>query len=235
MNERIIIAEDDESIRRLLEVALSSHGYVPISFDSAEAALAEMEHTPPAVAIFDIMLTGVDGLDAVRLMRDRDVLKHVPVILLTARDTELDKIVGLDAGADDYITKPFSVLELCARVRALLRRGVGKQEAADMTTCVSGGLILNRATWEASINGASLDLTRKEFELLLFLMEHRDRAVTRDVLLSEVWGTDYYGETRTLDIHIATVRGKLRDLDPNTSYIKTVRGVGYRFVGGDKQ
>jgi len=236
MNERIIIAEDDESIRRLLEVALAGHGYMPLGFGSAEDALHEMERTPPDLVIFDIMMEGLDGIEALRRMREIEPLRHIPVIMLTARDTELDKVVGLDAGADDYITKPFGVLELCARVRANLRRTSGpKEPEATPAICTVGVLTLNSATREAHLTDISLELTFKEFELLKLLMEHQDRAISRDELLSRVWGDDYCGETRTLDIHIATLRGKLRDLDSDTQYIKTVRGVGYRFLVEDGQ
>jgi len=234
MNERIIIAEDDESIRRLLEVALSSHGYTPVGFGSAEDALREVERIPPDLVIFDIMMDGLDGIEALRRMRKIEALRHIPVIMLTARDTELDKVVGLDAGADDYITKPFSVLELCARVRANLRRvSSPKEPEIAPETYSSGALTLNSATREVHLTDAPLELTFKEFELLKLLMEHQNRALTRDELLKKVWGEDYYGETRTLDIHIATLRAKLRDLAPAAEYIKTVRGVGYRFLGGD--
>lgn len=234
MNERIIIAEDDESIRRLLEVALSGHGYTPVGFGSAEDALQEMERTPPDLAIFDIMMEGLDGIEALHRMRGTETLRHIPIIMLTARDTEIDKVVGLDAGADDYITKPFSVLELCARVRANLRRVSGPKEPEPTPeTYSSGALTLNNATREVRLTDTPLELTFKEFELLKLLMEHQNRALSRDELLKKVWGEDYYGETRTLDIHIATLRGKLRDLAPAAEYIKTVRGVGYRFLGGD--
>jgi len=234
MNERILIAEDDESIRRLLEVALSGHGYTPVGFGSAEEALREMERTSPDLVIFDIMMEGLDGIEALRRMRESESLRHIPVIMLTARDTEIDKVVGLDAGADDYITKPFSILELCARVRAQLRRvSSPKESEATPATCTAGTLILNSATREVHLAGDPLELTFKEFELLKLLMEHQNRALTRDELLRKVWDDDYCGETRTLDIHIATLRGKLRDLAPDTQYIKTVRGVGYRFLEGD--
>jgi len=234
MNERIIIAEDDESIRRLLEVALSGHGYTPVGFGSAEDALQEMERTPPDLAIFDIMMEGLDGIEALHRMRGTETLRHIPIIMLTARDTEIDKVVGLDAKADDYITKPFSVLELCARVRANLRRVSGPKEPEPTPeTYSSGALTLNNATREVRLTDTPLELTFKEFELLKLLMEHQNRALSRDELLKKVWGEDYYGETRTLDIHIATLRGKLRDLAPAAEYIKTVRGVGYRFLGGD--
>jgi len=231
MNERIVIVEDDESIRRLIEVALSGHGYDPVGFESAEDAIPAMEQAPPAVAIFDIMMDGMDGIEAVRNIRQRASIRHVPIIMLTARDTELDKVIGLDAGADDYITKPFSVLELCARVRAQLRR-VAEQKVPEKLWS-AGGLTLNAATREVFAAGALLELTFKEFALLKLLIANQDRALTREELLEEVWGADYYGETRTLDIHIATLRQKLRAAEPGREYIKTVRGLGYRFIGGD--
>jgi len=230
MNERIIIVEDDESIRRLVEVALSSHGYVPVGFGSAEDAIPAMEQAPPAVAIFDIMMDGMDGIEAVRKIRQSKSIRHIPIIMLTARDTELDKVVGLDAGADDYITKPFSVLELCARVRAQLRR-VAEQKEPNQTWS-AGKLTLNAATREVLVAETPLELTFKEFALLQILMEHQERAIDREELLTKVWGDDYCGETRTLDIHIATLRQKLRAVDLEREYIKTVRGVGYRFIGG---
>lgn len=230
MNERIVIVEDDESIRRLIEVALSSHGYTPVGFGSAEDALSAMKDAPPALAIFDIMMDGMDGIEAVRKIRESKSLRHIPIIMLTARDTEIDKVVGLDAGADDYITKPFSVLELCARVRAQLRR-VTEQKEPEQTWSV-GLLTLNAKTREVFVDGEPLELTFKEFALLQNLLEHKERAITREELLAKVWGDDYYGETRTLDIHIATLRQKLRTADSTREYVKTIRGVGYRFVGG---
>ena len=230
MNEQIMIVEDDESIRRLVEVTLSSHGYIPIGFGSAEEAILAMEQAPPAVAIFDIMMDGMDGIEAVRQIRQRPSIRHVPIIMLTARDTELDKVIGLDAGADDYITKPFSVLELCARVRAQLRRVAEQKAPAQLWS--AGELTLNVATREVSLTGTPLALTFKEFELLKLLIEHQDRMMSREELLHRVWGKDYCGETRTLDIHIATLRQKLRAGSPDHHYIKTVRGAGYRFVGG---
>jgi len=233
MNERIVIAEDDESIRRLLEVTLASHGYAPVGYATAEEALAEMEREVPAMAIFDIMMAGVDGITAVRRMREMPCLQAVPVIMLTAQDAEIDKVVGLDAGADDYITKPFGILELCARIRAQLRRGEGAKKPDSATNLAAGAITLNAATREALLDGALLELTFKEFELLKLLMEHADRAMSRSELIRRIWGEDYCGETRTLDIHIATLRQKLNGQGLGNGYIKTVRGLGYRFVGGE--
>ena len=232
MHERIVIAEDDESIRRLLEVALQGNGYDPHGFDNAADALADMEQTAPDVAIFDIMMEGMDGLEAVRRVRESPALCAVPVILLTAKDTELDKILGLDAGADDYVTKPFSILELCARIRAQLRR---HSAAASSAACYEAGpLRLDPNAHEATLDGQPLPLTLKEFQLLQLLMENRDRALSRTELLRLVWGTDYCGETRTLDMHIGTLRHKLGDGAEDSRFIKTVRGVGYRFIGGSQ-
>lgn len=235
MNERIVIVEDDESIRMLLEVALSSNGYKPIGFDNAKSALEYMHTEPPRVVIMDIMMDAMSGIEAARVMRSYKELKEVPLIMLTAKDTELDKIIGLDSGADDYMTKPFSILELCARVRAQLRRH-GGSEASDSADNVleMGGVKLDNNIREVTKDGEALSLTFKEFELLKFLMENSLRAVSREELISKIWGDDYFGETRTLDIHIGTLRQKLCDTAENSSYIKTVRGVGYRFVGGVK-
>ena len=216
---RIFVVEDDESIRMLLEVALRSSGYTVSAFPNAADALAEMENTVPDAAVLDIMLDGMDGITALKLMRANARLAGVPVMMLTAKDSENDKIIGLDAGADDYMTKPFSVLELRARVPK--KGGVLK----------SGGLKLDLAVREATRDGALLELTYKEFELLRELMENAPGAMSRDELLQSVWGYDFIGETRTLDMHIGTLRHKLGDESTAPRYIKTVRGVGYRFLG----
>ncbi|MDR1131486.1 MAG: response regulator transcription factor [Oscillospiraceae bacterium] len=233
MNEKIVIVEDDESIRMLLDVALTSNGYKTRGFDNAGSALEDMRQAPPRVVILDIMMDGMSGVEALREMRASRALRGVPVIMLTAKDTELDKIIGLDAGADDYMTKPFSVLELCARVRAQLRRYGGDSDA-DANVIALGGVKLDNNVREVTKDGETLPLTFKEFELLKHLMENSARAVSREELISKIWGGDYYGETRTLDIHIGTLRQKLGDSAENSSFIKTVRGVGYRFVGGVK-
>lgn len=236
MNEKIIIVEDDDSIRRLLEVALKSHGYDPVGFANAEEALAEMRREAPALAVLDIMMEGIDGVEAVKRMRQSQRLQAVPVIMLTAKDTELDKIMGLDAGADDYMTKPFSILELCARVRAQLRRGAGSDAAEEATAIYEfGELYLNTDARVVTLAGNTVELTFKEFELLKALMDNHDKALSRAELLQRVWGDDYYGETRTLDMHIGTLRQKLGDAAENSRYIKTVRGVGYRFVGSENK
>jgi two-component system alkaline phosphatase synthesis response regulator PhoP len=226
--ERILIVEDDDSIRRLLEVALNSQGFEAIGFDNAIDALEDMGKQVPSLVTMDIMMDRLDGIEALKIMRSSPNLNKVPVILLSAKDMENDKIGGLDAGADDYMTKPFSVLELCARIRALLRRTVDTEHAPQYQY---GGLRINPDTREVWVSGEPVELTYKEFELLKFLMEHPNKSLSRQQLLQDVWGTDFPGETRTLDIHIGTLRQKLGDSSDNSRYIKTVRGVGYRFLG----
>ena len=222
---RIFVVEDDESIRMLLEVALRSSGYTVSAFPNAADALAEMENTVPDAAVLDIMLDGMDGITALKLMRANARLAGVPVMMLTAKDSENDKIIGLDAGADDYMTKPFSVLELCARVRALLRRGGAAPAPKKGGVLKSGGLKLDLAVREATRDGALLELTYKEFEMLYMLMSNPGRVFTRQQFLTCIWDQDYDGETRTVDVHIRNLRQKL---GPCGNYINTVRGVGYR-------
>jgi two-component system alkaline phosphatase synthesis response regulator PhoP len=223
--EKVYVIEDDESIRELLKVALEGFGYQIMAYESAEPALLDMKEIKPDLAIFDLMLPGMDGLAAIRLLRQDTQLKNVPVICLTAKDKELDKVMGLDVGADDYITKPFGVLELAARIRSLLRRA-NKDDAEDLINLKS--LAINTQTREVTNNGVLVELTFKEYELLMYLVEHGSRVVTRDELLNQIWGYEYDGETRTLDIHIRTLRQKLGSV--GTDCIRTVRSVGYRFV-----
>ena len=223
--ERIYIIEDDENIRNLLKIALEGFGYLAESFETAEEGLARMKEEPPDLAIFDWMLPGMDGVTAIKEVRRTASLKDIPVMVLTAREKELDKVVGLDCGADDYMVKPFGVLELSARIRSLLRRAKrsAKEERLEFE-----GVSVNRSTREVSSQGLAVELTLKEYELLVYLLENRTRVVTRDELLNRVWGYSYDGETRTLDMHIRTLRQKLGG--EGGACIRTVRGVGYRLV-----
>jgi two-component system alkaline phosphatase synthesis response regulator PhoP len=223
--ERIYVIEDDENIRELLKVALEGFGYQIKAYESAEPALLDMKDEKPDMAIFDLMLPGMDGLSAIRLLRQDVQLKTIPVICLTAKDKELDKVMGLDVGADDYITKPFGVLELAARIRSLLRRS-NKEEANDIIKIDT--IAINPQTREVTNGGMPIELTFKEYELLLYLIEHGTRVVSRDELLNQIWGYEYDGESRTLDIHIRTLRQKLGKV--GTDCIRTVRSVGYRFA-----
>lgn len=230
MAEKIYIIEDDDSIRELVRVTLDAFGYQVSAFDNAEDALAQMVTDIPDLAIFDIMLPKMDGLTAVKRLRVDERFRDLPIIMLTAKSAEIDKVMGLDAGADDYLAKPFGVLELSARIRSLLRRT--QRQAPDRAVVVAAADIeMNTETREVRHRGALLELTLKEFELLRVLMENRGRVLSRDELLNDVWGYDYVGETRTLDMHIRALRQKLGDDADNPTYIKTIRSVGYRFVG----
>lgn len=223
--DRIYIIEDDENIRNLLKIALEGFGYEAEGFETAEEGLARIEEAAPSLAIFDWMLPGMDGVTAIRKIRQIDGLRELPIMLLTAKEKELDKVVGLDCGADDYMVKPFGVLELSARIRSLLRR-VKREEKKDVLSYE--GIVINKKTREVTSEGHLCELTLKEFELLVYLLENQFRVVTRDELLNQVWGYEYDGETRTLDMHIRTLRQKLGE--KGSSCIKTIRGVGYRLV-----
>jgi len=224
--ERIYVIEDDDNIRELIKVALEGFGYKITAFEAAEPALLQMKVEKPSLAVFDLMLPGMDGIAAIRLLRQDIQLKNIPVIILTAKDKEYDKVIGLDVGADDYITKPFGVLELAARIRSLLRRSSNKAENREITTILS--LTINRKTREVRNEGVLVELTYKEYELLMYLIDNCSRVVSRDELLNQIWGYEYDGESRTLDIHIRTLRQKLGQI--GLEYIKTIRSVGYRFV-----
>ena len=223
--EKIYIIEDDENIRNLLKIALEGFGFEAEGFETAEEGLERIRQECPSMAIFDWMLPGMDGVTAIRQTRQTEGISGLPIMLLTAKEKELDKVVGLDCGADDYMVKPFGVLELSARIRSLLRR-VRREEKKDILSYQ--GISINKKTREASSSGRVCELTLKEFELLCYLLENQARVVTRDELLNQIWGYEYDGETRTLDMHIRTLRQKLGE--EGGSCIKTVRGVGYRLV-----
>ncbi len=224
--QKIFIIEDDENIRTLVKVALEGYGYMVVDFETAEDALVQIESQKPDMAIFDLMLPGMDGLAAIAKIRE-DMTSNIPLIILTAKDKEYDKVKGLDGGADDYITKPFGIMELAARVRSLLRRAETKN-LDDMGMVRIKELSLNADTREVIVNTERINLTYKEFELLTYLIRNTSRVVSREELLDRLWDYNAEIETRTLDIHIRTLRRKLgQDVG---SYIKTVRSVGYRFV-----
>lgn len=220
----IYVIEDDESIRELVRIALEGFGYKIKAYEAAEPALKDMEEDKPDLAIFDIMLPGMDGLSAIKQIRKDVALKDIPIICLTAKDKELDKVTGLDVGADDYITKPFGILELAARIRSLLRR-LEKEEVKKLMSV--GALTINPMTREVFVENQLIELTYKEYELLVYLFENSFRVVPRDELINQIWEYEYVGESRTLDIHIRSLRQKLGSMG---SVIKTIRGVGYRFI-----
>ena len=231
MAERIYITEDDDSIRELVTVALSAYSYEVESFVSAEDCLAAAEKQVPDIFLFDIMLPGMDGVQAVKILRENEQTKNTPILMLTAKSAEIDKVFGLENGADDYLTKPFGIMELAARIKALLRRSGRSASDSASDKITAGGITVNTSLREVSRDGRPIELTLKEYELLLYLLKNRARVVSREELLTKVWGIDFVGETRTLDMHIGPLRKKLSDDAENAHLIKTVRGVGYRFIG----
>lgn len=222
----IYVVEDDENIRQLVATALQAFGYQVKAFENAGSGLDALKEATPDLMLFDLMLPDMDGVEAVRRIRADAAYADLPIMILTAKNSELDKVTGLDAGADDYLTKPFGILELKARVQALLRRTSRSRKPAVLT---GQDLQVNCDTRDVTRNGEKIDLTFKEFELLKLLMVNSERVMTRSELLNLVWGIDFEGETRTLDMHIRTLRQKLGDDADNPRYIHTVRGVGYRF------
>jgi two-component system alkaline phosphatase synthesis response regulator PhoP len=236
MAQRIYVIEDDENIRSLIKIALTSYSYEVFDFETAEEALDHLQQDQPNLCVFDIMLPGMDGITAVRKIRQMPEFQFLPIMMLTAKDTELDKVIGLDGGADDYMTKPFGVLELTARVRSLLRRcemleDTKKEEHGK--SLLFGEVQLNPNTREVWKSGEPIELTYKEYEVLLYLVKHHDKVVAREELLQKIWNYDFDVETRTLDMHIRSLRHKLQD--DGETYIKTIRGVGYRFCAEIKE
>ena len=224
MRELIYLLEDDESIRKLVIYALNSQGYEAEGFEAHELFRAAMEKQLPELILLDIMLPGEDGISILKRIRRDALTKDIPVIMLTAKNTEYDRVVGLDAGADDYISKPFGIMELTARVRAVLRRNARGQNLSEYNI---GPLYICPEKRETSVNGEKVSLTYKEFTLLSLLAENSGIVMTREVLLDRVWGLGAERENRTLDVHIRTLRSKLGDAG---YLIQTVRGVGYRLV-----
>ena len=223
MPETIVIIEDDESIREMLRYYFRSVGYEVGCFESGEAYFETGGELKPSLFILDIMLPGMDGLEILRRLQADPDLGDVPVLMLTARTSEMDKVKGLEGGADDYVVKPFGIMELQARVKALLRR-TGRPRSEAVITC--GDLEIDPAAREVRKNGALVELTYKEFELLRTLIQNKGRILNRDQLLNKVWGYEYFGETRTVDVHIRHLRQKLGALG---QHIETVRGLGYMF------
>jgi len=234
MSKRIFIVEDDESIRDLVCMALQSFSYEPQAFGSAEEALRAVAQRCPDLVIFDIMLPGMSGLEAIRQLRGNPGTRRLPILLLTAKTAEADKVRGLDLGADDYIVKPFGVMELGARLRNVFRRLSNEEEEQQEArqTLVFGDLEIDPRVREVRQGGRLCSLTFKEYELLCLLARERARVLTREELLEAVWGTNFLGESRSLDMHIRSLREKLGDCAQAPRYIRTVRSVGYRFIGG---
>ena len=218
----IYCAEDDNSIRELMLYALRAAGFEAEGFADGPSLLAALDDRPPSLIMLDIMLPGMDGMEILRHLRGHTATARIPVVMATAKGTEYDKVIGLDAGADDYLVKPFGMMEMVSRIRAVLRRTTPTETAPILTM---GELSMNCGEHTVYVDRQRVELTLKEFELLRLFLEHPGRVFTRDQLLERIWGGDYLGETRTVDVHIGTLRTKLGD---SGAYIRTVRGVGYR-------
>ena len=217
---RIYIVEDDESIREIETIALKNSNYIVSAFENAKEFYKKLDELVPDLILLDVMLPDESGYDIVRKLRKRPATQDIPIIMVTAKTTEMDMIKGLDGGADDYIKKPFSIMELITRVKALLRR-TAKDEPKLLKL---DDLVLDHERHMVSVNNEPVDLTYKEYELLRLLMGSQGIVMTREVIMRSVWDTDFEGETRTVDMHIKTLRHKLGDYG---SRIKTVRNVGY--------
>jgi two-component system, OmpR family, response regulator RegX3 len=221
----ILLIEDEESISDPLAAALAREGFTPLVAETAAQGLELFESRSPDLVLLDVMLPDGDGREVLRRIRETS---RTPVVMLTARGEEMDRVLGLELGADDYVTKPFSAAELAARIRAVLRRA-GEAAEPGGVVLEAGDVRMNLDTHEATQAGEALDLTVKEFELLRVLLERSGKLVRRDELVHEVWDPAWFGSTKTLDVHISALRKKLGDDPAAPRYIHTVRGVGFRF------
>jgi len=227
----ILLIEDEEAISEPLAAALGREGFDTVVGATAAEGMELFEQRSPDLVLLDVMLPDGDGRDLLRRIRETS---RTPVVMLTARGEETDRVLGLELGADDYVTKPFSAAELAARVRAVLRRAGGEAPQAAGTVLEAGDVRMNLETHSAERAGEPLDLTVKEFELLRVLLERAGKLVRRDELVHEVWDPAWFGSTKTLDVHLSALRRKLGDDPATPRYIHTVRGVGFRFDAGDQ-
>jgi DNA-binding response OmpR family regulator len=236
MPEKILIVEDEKALQETLAYNLTREGYEPTVAGDGNTAITKAREIHPDLILLDIMLPGKDGFEVCRVLRQE---MNTPILMLTARDEEIDRVVGLEVGADDYMTKPFSMRELIARVKAMLRRvrlireevQTTEKSESEKEELRCGNLVIDFKRREAIISGKVLELKPKEYDLLLYFMQHQARALSRDALLEQVWGWDFTGDSRTVDVHIRWLREKI-EVDPSKPVrIVTVRGAGYRFEG----
>jgi two-component system response regulator RegX3 len=225
---RILVVEDEEALADTVRYNLEREGYrVTVEGDGQKGLARAMEEGPDLI-ILDLMLPGMSGLDVCRAIRSES---QVPIIMVTAKDSEADKVSGLELGADDYVTKPFSMRELISRVRAILRRARSVESGSSETETVESGPVrLDRASHEVHVRGVLVALPPKEFELLELFVSRPGRLLTRDFLISEIWGSDYFGDTKTLDVHVKRLRSKIESEPHTPVHLVTVRGLGYKFV-----
>jgi DNA-binding response OmpR family regulator len=234
MSKRVLVVEDDAAIREALEYNLTREGYTVESVGDGVKALAAIRKHEPDLLVLDLMLPEMDGFDVTRTLRQES---NIPILMLTARDDEIDRVLGLELGADDYLTKPFSMREFLARVKAMLRRvRMGAEDkqtraSADGELLSAGNLEINQLRHEVRMDSEVLELKPKEYDLLAYLVEHPGRVLSRDQLLEDVWGWEFTGGSRTVDVHVRWLRSKIEPDPDDPIRIVTVRGVGYRFEG----
>jgi two-component system response regulator RegX3 len=222
----VLVVEDEESYRDALSYMLAKEGFDVVEAADGAEGIAQFERVGADIVLLDLMMPGLAGTEVYRQLRQRSA---VPVIMVSARDSEIDKVVGLELGADDYVTKPFSQRELVARIRAVLRRGQDIELVPDVVE--SAGVRMDVERHEVSVNGERVKLALKEFELLEILLRNAGRVITRSQLIDRIWGADYVGDTKTLDVHVKRLRTKIEPDPANPSHLITVRGLGYKFEG----
>jgi two-component system response regulator RegX3 len=223
---KILVVEDEASFSEALSYVLGKEGFEVSVADTGDGAIAAFDKTGADLVLLDLMLPGLSGTEVCKQLRARS---DVPIIMLTAKDTEVDKVVGLELGADDYIVKPYSKAELVARIKTVLRRGVSDHAPGEGGVITAGPVTIDVERHAVSIAGVSISLPLKEFELLEFLVRNSGRVLTRTQLIDRVWGSDYFGDTKTLDVHVKRLRAKIEKDPANPVHIQTIRGLGYKF------
>lgn len=224
---KILVVEDEQSLREPLVYILQREGFDVLEAADGPAALVEWQSGAPDLILLDLMLPGMSGVDVCREIRTRST---VPIIMVTAKDAEVDKVVGLEIGADDYVVKPYSTRELLARIKAVLRRGANPSAGGESRAAIEAGPVrLDSDRHSVTVNGSPVALPLKEFELLEYLMENVNRVLTRGQIIDRVWGSNYYGDTKTLDVHVKRLRGRIEPNPANPKHVITVRGLGYKF------
>lgn len=226
MKSRIFSVEDDENIQNVVKIALTNSGYTVDCFREASSFFAALEDETPDLVLLDIMLPDIDGYSIVERLKASLRWNRIPLLILSAKSSELNKVIGLDLGADDYMTKPFGILELISRVKALLRRN----QDVETNVMTSGDLILFPDERICEYHSHKIAMTEKEFALMHLLIEHANKAVSREEIMNSIWGYDFMGETRTIDVHIQSLRKKLLEIGMKENVLQSVRGVGYKFV-----
>lgn len=232
IDKKVLIVDDEEHIVELIKFNLETQGYKVITANNGISAIEMAENEHPDLVLLDLMLPGMDGYDVCKAIKGNKKISNTSIIMLTAKGEEFDKVLGLELGADDYMTKPFSIRELQARVKAVLRRSV-KTTNTEVDKFKCKGLSVNFERHEVFVKDKKVDLTLKEFELLEILIKNKGKILQRETLLDKVWGYEYIGETRTVDVHIRYIRKKIEEDDKNPKFIETIRGIGYRFNPGE--